>query len=67
MGRTLLTTIGSLVSWAEEHLGDISVARVAYDRRLAESTFFDGESECVEQPYAGALEMSAERRDRVRD
>jgi DNA-binding HxlR family transcriptional regulator len=35
MGRTLLTTVASLVSWADAHLDDISQARVAYDRRVA--------------------------------
>jgi len=34
MGRTLLQTIGQLVSWAGEHLGDIDVARDTYDRRV---------------------------------
>ena len=35
MGRTLLSTVSSLVSWADAHLDDISQARVAYDQRMA--------------------------------
>ena len=33
MGRTLLSTVQSLVDWAEHHTADIDAARVAYDRR----------------------------------
>jgi DNA-binding HxlR family transcriptional regulator len=33
MGRTLLDTIGQLVSWADSHLPEIEAARVAYDAR----------------------------------
>jgi DNA-binding HxlR family transcriptional regulator len=37
MGRTLLDTIGQLVSWADSHLPEIEAARAAYDaRHLAE-------------------------------
>ncbi len=37
MGRTLLDTIGELVSWADSHLPEIEAARAAYDaRHLAE-------------------------------
>jgi len=36
MGRTLLDTVGQLVSWADSHLPEIETARAAYDaqRRL---------------------------------
>jgi len=33
MGRTLLDTIGQLVSWADSHLPEIDAARAAYDSR----------------------------------
>ena len=33
MGRTLLDTIGQLVTWADSHLPEIEAARVAYDAR----------------------------------
>ena len=33
MGRTLLDTIGQLVSWADSHLPEIEAARAAYDAR----------------------------------
>ena len=33
MGRTLLDTIGQLVSWADSHLAEIDAARAAYDAR----------------------------------
>jgi DNA-binding HxlR family transcriptional regulator len=33
MGRTLLDTIGQLVSWADSHLPEIDAARAAYDAR----------------------------------
>ena len=33
MGRTLLDTIGQLVTWADSHLAEISAARAAYDAR----------------------------------
>ena len=33
MGRTLLATIGQLVSWADSHLDEIDAARAAYDAR----------------------------------
>ncbi len=33
MGRTLLHTIGQLVTWADSHLPEIEAARVAYDAR----------------------------------
>ena len=33
MGRTLLDTIGQLVSWADSHLDEIEAARAAYDAR----------------------------------
>jgi DNA-binding HxlR family transcriptional regulator len=38
MGRTLLDTIGKLVTWADSHLPEIEAARAAYDaqHRLAE-------------------------------
>ena len=39
LGRTLLDTIGKLVSWADSHLPEIEAARAAYDarHRLAEN------------------------------
>ncbi len=33
LGRTLLATIGQLVTWADEHLEEIEAARDAYDAR----------------------------------
>jgi DNA-binding HxlR family transcriptional regulator len=33
MGRTLLDTIGQLVTWADSHLPEIDAARTAYDAR----------------------------------
>jgi DNA-binding HxlR family transcriptional regulator len=33
LGRTLLHTIGQLVSWADSHLPEIDAARAAYDAR----------------------------------
>jgi len=33
MGRTLLDTIGQLVSWADSHLNEIDAARASYDAR----------------------------------
>ena len=33
MGRTLLATIGQLVTWADSHLDEIDAARAAYDAR----------------------------------
>ena len=33
MGRTLLDTIGQLVTWADSHLAEIDAARAAYDAR----------------------------------
>jgi len=33
MGRTLLDTIGRLVTWADSHLPEIEVARAAYDAK----------------------------------
>ena len=33
MGRTLLDTIGQLVTWADRHLDEIDAARAAYDDR----------------------------------
>ena len=33
MGRTLLDTIGQLVTWADSHLPEIEAARAAYDAR----------------------------------
>ena len=33
MGRTLLDTIGQLVTWADGHLPEIDAARAAYDAR----------------------------------
>jgi DNA-binding HxlR family transcriptional regulator len=50
MGRTLLSTVGSLVSWADAHLDDISQARVAYDQRMAP---------CVEVLDAEALDAAS--------
>ncbi len=36
MGRTLLDTIGQLVSWTDTHLDEIEHARAAYDARHPE-------------------------------
>jgi DNA-binding HxlR family transcriptional regulator len=33
LGRTLLATIGELVAWADEHIGEIEAARADYDAR----------------------------------
>jgi len=33
MGRTLLDTIGQLVTWTDTHLPEIDAARAAYDAR----------------------------------
>jgi DNA-binding HxlR family transcriptional regulator len=33
MGRTLLDTIGQLVSWTDSHLPEIDLARAAYDAK----------------------------------
>ena len=33
LGQTLLVTIGQLVAWADEHLGQIEAARADYDAR----------------------------------
>lgn len=33
LGQTLLETIGQLVSWADEHLGEIEAARADHDAR----------------------------------
>jgi DNA-binding HxlR family transcriptional regulator len=35
MGRTLLDTIGQLVTWTDSHLPEIEAARAAYDARRA--------------------------------
>jgi DNA-binding HxlR family transcriptional regulator len=37
MGRTLLDTIGELVTWADSHLPEIDAARAAYDARHPEN------------------------------
>ena len=37
MGRTLLDTIGQLVTWADSHLPEIDAARAAYDARNPEN------------------------------
>ena len=37
MGRTLLDTIGQLVTWADSHLAEIDAARAAYDARHGDS------------------------------
>lgn len=37
LGRTLHTTIQSLVTWTEEHQAEIAHARTAYDTRAAEA------------------------------
>jgi len=37
MGRTLLDTIGQLVTWTDSHLPEIEAARAAYDARHASS------------------------------
>lgn len=37
LGRTLLDTIGQLVTWADGHLCEIDAARAAYDARHGDS------------------------------
>ena len=37
MGRTLLDTIGQLVTWTDSHLPEIEAARATYDSRHASS------------------------------
>jgi DNA-binding HxlR family transcriptional regulator len=37
MGRTLLDTIGQLVTWTDSHLAEIDAARAAYDARHGDS------------------------------
>jgi DNA-binding HxlR family transcriptional regulator len=34
MGRALLDSVGSLMSWADTHLDDVDAARQAYDARV---------------------------------
>jgi DNA-binding HxlR family transcriptional regulator len=38
MGRTLLDTIGQLVSWTDSHLPEIDAARAAYDARHGDTS-----------------------------
>jgi DNA-binding HxlR family transcriptional regulator len=38
LGRTLLDTVGTLVTWAEEHVGQIENARTTYDTRPSTGT-----------------------------
>ncbi len=38
MGRTLLDTIGQLVSWTDSHLPEIDAARAAYDAKHGDSS-----------------------------
>ena len=35
MGRTLLDTVCTLITWADEHVSEIDAARAAYDHRSA--------------------------------
>jgi DNA-binding HxlR family transcriptional regulator len=35
MGRTLLDTIGQLVTWADSHLPEVDAARAAYDAKYS--------------------------------
>jgi DNA-binding HxlR family transcriptional regulator len=41
LGETLLDTIGQLVAWADEHLGEIEAARADYDARSCPSACQD--------------------------
>ena len=50
LGQTLLDTIGQLVAWADEHIGEIETARADYDARSCPSA-------CQEE--AASLEQSA--------
>ena len=50
LGQTLLDTIGQLVAWADEHIGEIETARADYDARSCPSA-------CQEE--AARLEESA--------
>jgi DNA-binding HxlR family transcriptional regulator len=36
LGETLCATIGQLVGWADEHLGEIEAAQAAYDARAGQ-------------------------------
>jgi DNA-binding HxlR family transcriptional regulator len=38
MGRTLLDTIGQLVTWTDSHLPEIDAARAAYDAKHGDSS-----------------------------
>jgi DNA-binding HxlR family transcriptional regulator len=48
MGRTLLQTVGDLVSWADAHLHDIDAAREVYDRRMLDAAMSAAEEACTE-------------------
>lgn len=58
MGRTLLSTVGSLVVWADAHLGEIGAARAAYDRRVVEAAMTSTDTDCTEllEPEVSASE-----------
>jgi len=58
MGRTLLSTVGSLVAWADAHLGEIGAARAAYDRRVVEAAMTSTDTDCAElrEPEVSASE-----------
>jgi DNA-binding HxlR family transcriptional regulator len=38
LGRTLLDTVGTFVTWAEEHVAEVENARTAYDTRSGPDT-----------------------------
>ena len=42
LGRTLLDTIGQLLTWADTHAGEIEAAQVAYDARGCGEAAFGG-------------------------
>jgi DNA-binding HxlR family transcriptional regulator len=46
LGQTLRTSIGQLIGWADEHLGEIEAARADYDARSCPSP-------CAEDAAAG--------------
>lgn len=58
LGRTLLDTIGQLVSWADEHLGEIEAARADYDARSCPPSCGDEQSGDEHGGDEGAQEAS---------
>jgi|SRR5215472_15482357 len=46
LGETLLDTIGQLVGWADEHIGEIEAARADYDARSGSTGCDDEQPPC---------------------